>query len=157
MSELAIQTAVVGDVEIKRNFSDFGSDTRVRVRRVLAESGRALSDLAASKAPRKTGTLASKIHPRQKESNNTITETVVIPTKPGIWMEFGTVNHGTLHNHARLGGKLTKVQRVRGLRASGSYRIKPHPFVGPTMEELRPQIDADLREALGAAVVEANR
>lgn len=158
---MSATVTVVGDAEIRQMFLDAGSAVRERIRRALIDLGAEVRDRAVSLAPRKTGSLQKSIRERITESNGRIGVSVRPSALYARFMEFGVVNHGGLHNASRgglktRGGRRALVERVRELRASGTYRVKPHPFMEPASDSVRSRVDAVLDAAVAAAIAEVS-
>lgn len=160
--DLRFTSTVVGDVELKQRFADFGSNVRMLARRTLADIGQELRDRIAAGAPRKSGALSETVRAVLNERDATMTE-IVRPTKfYARFIEYGVVNHGTRNNKrsinkADLRNKTKRqglVARVRELRAQGNYRIAPHPFIGPAWAGMQARAQAQIAAVLAEAVKE---
>lgn len=159
--DLRFTSTVVGDVELKQRFADFGSNVRVLARRTLADIGEQLRDRISAGAPRKSGDLSESVRATLTETDAKMTESVRPTLFYARFIEYGVVNHGTLGNKRsvskadlRKKGKRGLVARVRELRSQGAYRIAPHPFIGPAWAGMQAQAQAQIAAALAEAVKE---
>lgn len=147
-----VSATVLGGEDAKARFMRVGDSIRGRLSAALAVLGRDAVSTAQAAAPHKTGKLARSIRARLAETDKAITLTV----KPGVFyagfQEFGVVNHGTRRNQALSGGGRVRVHRVRGLRASGQWRVPPHPFMARADEVLRSRLTGALNEAIAESV-----
>lgn len=125
---------------------------RRRLRAVMQAAGDQLVAAAQALAPEKTGALKRSIVAKLTENEKGLRLRVKPSKFYASFLEFGVVAHGTAHNSNRQGGKRVRAQRVARLRASGMWRIKPRPFMGPPFDAMRDRLVRQLDEAIEGAV-----
>jgi|GEM_PF-4452001 len=141
---------------VAERFNNAADTIRARLRRTLAGLAEQVRDRARASAPVKTGTMAAGISVRFTETLTEIRATIKAPS-PALFLEHGTVNHGGAHNRNAVRGKKAKLHALHALRATGSFRIQPRPFLGPALSAMRQTIEADLATAANGAAEEASQ
>lgn len=170
-SGLTITNIVIGAQGVAALFEEKGSLVRKRVREALRDLGAEAASRARALAPRgKTGHLQDSIRARVSAFRKEV-KTLTVVVKPfrdkmhdayyAPFIEFGVVRHtgamgadGVLNISRRnkaIGGKKTKARNVRELRSAGTYRVKPHPFMGPAWESIRGKVQGSLERAVADA------
>lgn len=134
---------------VAERFRDAGDAIRERIRRTLSQLSAEGVSRAQAGAPVKSGDMRGGIQALYVE---TMTEqrAIIKAPHPALWLEHGVVAHGGGHNRNLGKGKKGKLRNLHELRAAGTWRIKPRPFMGPALTSMRSQIEADLSAAIAA-------
>jgi len=155
-----------GDKELQLRFETFPARARQKIKERIEEIVSRLEQRSRDAAPYRTGQLRSEITSRVYADNpNRIAGYVSVyaPTaKKGEYAKAATLEYGSdavrrvFERGASLMDRLGRPKRRVIGRMSKAAHIEAYAYLRNPLEQMRPEVEASLGEALAEATAEAN-